>query len=178
MADSPLGPLINLAGAHLNAPPPVQAANRLVIGTQLLTACIYALMWSREFFGGTPEQIIHNNPIIALVWAAVAVLSAIWIVAGFLGPPMPRSGMSAFWAVVRGVLAICALKFQWWFPPDWGYWVAVADVVIRGVYIAILTGSVADLYGALRGGMGGNAAEKMRANLDQNRTPFRPARRK
>jgi hypothetical protein len=183
VSDNPFGPVMQqlgqMIGEHRNGPEAGRAEGRLVYGTIIFAACIYAFLWTPVYFGGdAPQAVMNNHSWLAIAWLALVALSLLWIVVGFRGPSLPRSGMKIFWSVVRLVLLACAFHFKWWPPVEWGpqHMMVVIDITIRGFYVAFFWGGIAELITLLRGPKGG-AQEALMRDLDRRQNPFRSARR-
>lgn len=167
-------------GDHRKASPAVQAGNHLGFGAMILTACLYVAGHSEIYFGGPVPFAVHRYPIVAGIWAAVALLACIWIVLGIKGPPEPRNNtvMKVFWSLVIGGVSIYALN-HWWFPLNWGPrdWIITINVTIRGICTTIFIGAAVDIFLALRG-RPSDAQKIVSQQIEQNAINWRGVKRR
>ncbi|MGE4046256.1 MAG: hypothetical protein AB7F35_15475 [Acetobacteraceae bacterium] len=166
---------------HNNAPPHIQNANRLGLGTFLVVACGYVAAWSPVFLGADIRRLIalaahapSQAPVALWVWAGCFVLGILWVCTGFRGPHGPGSTMGTFWAGVRIALCLCALNQGWYLPQEWGGW--TINLALRGFYFAFLAEAGVDLFLALRR-PAGDARKIVSQQIEQQTVTMRPVKR-
>jgi hypothetical protein len=177
-------PLADAMAQHRASTPLQKNLTRAGGGAFLLTGCAYAASWSPVFLGGRFDALmdafVHDpaHPPVALaVWAGVGAFGLLWLWVGVRGARGPRDVMAAFWSAVRVALCVCALVRQWYLPRDYGDWVLLGNLVLRGLYLCLLAEGAVHFLLAVRGPGGGNAASLVGQQIRRTSILWRIGRR-
>lgn len=159
MSDSPLrelGTSIRESVAkHQALPPREKSLHRAGMGAMLVTGAIYVAWWCRAFTGWTAGRLLavfFHAPASAptsvwlplALWVGAIILGLLWLVVGISSSRGSRDTMSIFWDGVCVAVSV-ALLLVAYFPHDWGDWVPIGNVVLRGFYLMFLASSALTL---------------------------------
>lgn len=180
-----LEPLAEAVAQHRAASPRDQNFTRASWGAFLLTGCAYTARYSPIFLGDRFEAVMSavlsdplHPPAALVVWIASCALGLLWLWIGVRGARGPRDVMTAFWAAVRMALVMCALLRHWYPPRDWGDWIPLGNLVLRGVYFGSLAEGSMQFLLAARGPGGGSAQKMVRQQIAQNEIVWRGVKRR
>lgn len=156
-------PVAQAAAQHQASLPHEKNRTRAGVGAALLMGCIYTAAWAEVFLGDTFGGLISaffrtplHPPVALVIWTAGVGLGLIWLWVGLRGVRGPRDVMATFWAGVRVALFCCALLWRWYLPGQ-DSWVLLLNVVLHGLYLALLAEAAVHFLLAVRG-PSGNAA--------------------
>jgi hypothetical protein len=153
-------PIAQGIAQHQASAPHEKNRTRAGLGAALIVACIYIAVWADVFLGDSFGGLIVaffqaplHPPVALLIWTAGVSLGLIWLWVGLRGVRGPRDVLATFWAGVRVALFSCALLWRWYLPGQDG-WVLLLNLVLHGLYLALLAEAAVHFLLAVRGPRG------------------------
>ena len=166
---------------HLNATPLRQSQNRAVWGTALLTAGAYAAwtllikhsgFWESERFYLRSLHQPWEDSWPYYLWGGAMLFGLLWVVVGVRGSRAPRQIMTGVWAAAW-TAAGCAALWYGWYIDDY----PVANWLLKGLYLMIVTGAAMLCWLAMRG-TGPGAVRLIQRQIVRQAVVFRVGRRR
>lgn len=172
---------------HNKLPPREKNLARAGGGAGLIAGCTYTAAVYIPTFGShfaavaqhflsDPLDAPRSLQISVAAWSAVLGFGLLWFYVGVRGSRGPRDVMATFWAMVRAGIWAALLGWKIYLPSDWGTWITLGNLIIRGFYIAALVESLTFLVLLLRG-RGTSAAALVAKQIQQTTVAWRTGAR-
>jgi hypothetical protein len=163
-------------------PPYQRGLRRATDGAFLLALCAYAATLFPQFLGRSVGDLVNaflrtpRDPDVALVvFAAFVTLGLVQLVAGAIGARRggDRDPVSAIGALLVAGGFFYLLEWNW-FLPRTGWEAGLANIALKGLYIAVITASLVRAYLCLPSA--GSAVRVVARHIEQRAVVWRAAR--
>jgi hypothetical protein len=176
--------LLRLLVRRRHLPPYQRALRRATDGAFVVTLTLYAGAWFPAWLGHSVGDLFSaflrtpsNLAPAFLVYAGALAIGLLQLLTGIL---VARRGgdrdlMSAIWSGAVVIGCYCLMHWDWYAPPGYGFPGNLANIFIKGLYLAALAAALVRMWLSLP--RSGNALKVVARHIERSAVVWRSARR-